>query len=38
LEYLNAEYEKNPEQFPFPKEKLAEIVEMENEDFDQLRD
>ena len=26
LAYLQEEYEKNPEQFPFPREKLEEIL------------
>lgn len=30
LAYLNEEYEKNPDQFPFPKEKLPEIMQQNN--------
>ena len=36
LQYLQEEYDKHPEQFPFPKEQLAQIIEQEN--FDLLRD
>lgn len=36
LQYLQEEYDKHPEQFPFPKEHLSKIVEQEN--FDLLRD
>jgi hypothetical protein len=33
---LQDEYDKHPEQFPFPKENLVQIIEQEN--FDLLRD
>jgi protein-arginine kinase activator protein McsA len=36
LQYLQEEYDKHPEQFPFPKEHLSQIIEQEN--FDLLRD
>ncbi len=36
LQYLQEEYDKHPEQFPFPKEHLSKIIEQEN--FDLLRD
>ena len=36
LAYLQDEYEKNPDQFQFPKEKLQEI--MDSGDFEQLRE
>ena len=36
LQYLQDEYEKHPEQFPFPKEHLNQIIQQEN--FEQLRD
>ncbi len=36
LQYLEEEYDKNPEQFPFSKEQLAEIIEQDQ--FDLLRE
>ena len=36
LQYLQDEYEKHPDQFPFPKEHLNQIIQQEN--FEQLRD